>query len=292
MYELAQAGERTHYVNCPSRVGIYRLNERDVCLIDSGNDKEAARRILKSLNERDWSVHTIVNTHSHADHIGGNAFLQERTGCGIFAPDVDAALAKYPIIKPSFLYGGRPFKKLRGKFLFAAPSNVKQLTSTDLPGGIRSERLDGHSFSQIALCTPDDVWFIGDALASETVLKKYHVPFLYDVERYLASLDKLETLEGKFFIPSHADPLEDVHALAEINRRKIFDIEGQIESICRMPQPFDEILKGIFDTYCLEMNVEQYVLVGSTIRSFLSYLLDAGRLDIRTEENRLLWHTV
>ena len=37
------------------------------------------------------------------------------------------------------------------------------------------------------------------------------------------------------------------------------------------------------------MNFEQYVLVGSTVRSYLSWLKDSGRLAADFEDNMLLW---
>ena len=37
------------------------------------------------------------------------------------------------------------------------------------------------------------------------------------------------------------------------------------------------------------MSFEQYVLVGSTVRSYLSWLKDTGRLSVRFENNLLLW---
>jgi hypothetical protein len=37
------------------------------------------------------------------------------------------------------------------------------------------------------------------------------------------------------------------------------------------------------------MDWNQYVLVGSTLRSYLAYLLDQGRLSAEFVENRLLW---
>ena len=40
------------------------------------------------------------------------------------------------------------------------------------------------------------------------------------------------------------------------------------------------------------MDMNQYVLVGSTLRSYLSYLLDTGRMTATCSDNRLLWAPV
>ena len=37
------------------------------------------------------------------------------------------------------------------------------------------------------------------------------------------------------------------------------------------------------------MTFEQYVLVGSTVKSYLAWLKDTGRLTALFEDNRLLW---
>ena len=37
------------------------------------------------------------------------------------------------------------------------------------------------------------------------------------------------------------------------------------------------------------MNFEQYVLVGSTVRSYLSWLKDTGKLSAQFENSLLLW---
>lgn len=52
---------------------------------------------------------------------------------------------------------------------------------------------------------------------------------------------------------------------------------------------FEQLLERLFADYGLTMNFEQYVLVGSTVRSYLSYLKDQGRLTAEFSENRLLW---
>ena len=40
----------------------------------------------------------------------------------------------------------------------------------------------------------------------------------------------------------------------------------------------ERILQEVFRGYRLSMNFEQYVLVGSTVRSYLSWLKDNGKL--------------
>ena len=83
MYELIEAGARTFYFDAPAKVGAYLLPDNGVLLIDSGSDKDAAKKILRICAEKGWTVSAILATHSHADHIGGNQVIQNKTGCPI-----------------------------------------------------------------------------------------------------------------------------------------------------------------------------------------------------------------
>ena len=49
------------------------------------------------------------------------------------------------------------------------------------------------------------------------------------------------------------------------------------------------ILQTLFTDLGLTMNFEQYVLVGSTVRSYLAWLKDSGRLSCSFENGMLLW---
>ena len=40
------------------------------------------------------------------------------------------------------------------------------------------------------------------------------------------------------------------------------------------------------------MSFEQYVLVGSTVRSYLAWLKDTGRLNSLFDKNMLLWQRI
>ena len=79
--ELIQLGEHTWYVPGHVNVGYYEENGHGY-LIDSGLDDDQGRKLLKLLNEtRNVPLRAIVNTHSNADHIGANAFIQKRANC-------------------------------------------------------------------------------------------------------------------------------------------------------------------------------------------------------------------
>ena len=108
MYELVQVGQQTYYINAPVKIGLYLESEDQVWLIDSGNDKDAGRKIRQILDKQSWKLKAILNTHSNADHIGGNQYLQKQTGCKIYAPGIDCAFTRHPLLEPSFLYGGCP----------------------------------------------------------------------------------------------------------------------------------------------------------------------------------------
>ena len=48
-------------------------------------DPTEAEPVLAVLKRRGWKLHYILNTHHHADHVGGNLMLKAETGCRIIA---------------------------------------------------------------------------------------------------------------------------------------------------------------------------------------------------------------
>ncbi|WP_411678255.1 MBL fold metallo-hydrolase [Caproicibacter sp.] len=289
MYELIQAGERTFYLECPAKIGIFLEDPEHVWLIDSGNDKKAGKKVLKVLDSRGWALSGIINTHSNADHIGGNSLLQKRTGCKIYSTGLENAFTEYPVLEPSFLYGGYPCRQLRSKFLMAEPCKPTGTVEEFLPAGMEFFRLGGHFFDMIGLKTADGVCFLADCLFGETIITKYHLNFIYNVAEYLRTLDRVEQMKAELFVPAHAPAVKDIRPLVQINRDKVHEIAGKITSFCEPPSSFEEILRHIFDFYSLKMTFEQYALVGSTVRSYLSYLQDTEKLQAIFSENRMLY---
>lgn len=286
--ELIKVGEKTYYIKNPTNIGVYKIDEENVYLIDSGNDKDAGKKILKIIEEQGWKVKGIINTHSNADHIGGNKLIQDRTNCDIYTYNIEKSFTEYPILESSFLYGGYPFKDIRNKFLLAKESIVKQIDN-NLPEGLEYFILRGHFFDMIGIKTSDNVYFLADSLFSEETITKYHLFFIYDVKEFLNTLDNLKELNGAMYIPSHCEATSDITELIELNKNKVNEIINSIYDFCEKEVTFEDILKLVFDKYSLIMNANQYILVGSTIKSYLSYLYDENKITYEFEDNKMIW---
>ena len=77
-----------------------------------------------------------------------------------------------------------------------------------------------------------------------------------------------------------------------MNKEKITEICNKILNYCNEYQTFEQILKYIFDIYGLTMNSNQYILIGSTIKSYLSYLYDNSKISYEFKDNIMYWRTI
>ena len=289
MYELIQVSGNSYYIQSPAKIGLVKICDAEVCLIDSGNDKDAGKKVRRILEENGWTLKAIFNTHSHADHIGGNKYLQTQTGCEIYAPGIEQYFTCAPVLEPAFLYGACPAKELRHKFLMAQESGAKPLTETVLPEGWQIIPLPGHSFDMIGVRTPDDVVYLADCLSSKETIDKYKIGFIYDVGAYLETLKAVKEMKAKMFVPSHAAPAEDIAQLAQYNIDKVLEVADKIVELCEEPVSFEELLKKLFEEYELVMTFEQHALVGSTVRSYLTWLKECGRITSQIDDNVMVY---
>ena len=303
MYELIHVKGNSYYIQSPAKIGLYKVSDEEVVIIDSGNDKDAGRKVRQVLDREGWKLRAIYNTHSNADHIGGNQYLQKQTGCKIYAPGIEADFTNHTILEPAFLYGGFPPKDLRHKFLMSQESECEYLTNENIPDGFEIIELPGHFFDMVGFRTPDNVVYLADCLSSKATLDKYGIGFIYDIAAYIETLEMVKEMKADVFVPAHADAAETIAELAQLNIDKVNEIADNIVHILSESQnacgaavcenktglTFEIILKKLFEHYNLVMNFEQYVLIGSTVKSYLSYLKDQGRITASFENNMLIW---
>lgn len=289
MYELIRLSEHDYYMDCPAKVGLVKISDREVVAIDSGSDKSPAKKLLGHIEANGWKLTAVFNTHSHADHIGGNRLLQERTGCRLFAPGLEAVYSCHPELEPMTLWGGMPFRELKGKFLMAPASGTELLTEDVLPEGMSVIPLPGHSMDMAGFRTADGNVFLADCLSSEETLQKYGIGYLWDPGAFVETLEQVKMMEAGWFVPAHAPVTQDISDLCRINIDAVLDTADRILSFLTEPLTFEEILRKLFCSYGLSMNAQQYVLIGSTLRSYLSWLLSEEKITFSFADAQMLY---
>lgn len=289
MYELIQLAQNSYYFECPAKIGIFRIGENEVIAIDSGSDKDAAKKVLRVLKGNGWTLRAVYNTHSHADHIGGNKYLQDQSRCRIFAPGIECDFTNHPILEPALLYGGYPPRDLHHKFLMAQPSAAEPLSEAVLPEGLSTIALPGHSYDMVGFRTEDDVIYLADCLSARDTLEKYGIGYLVDVEAYLKTLETVKTMQAKCFVPAHAPACEEIAPLAQYNIDAVMHAGETIIGLCTEPVSFDMLLKGLFEAYGMKMSMQQHVLIGSTLKSYLTWLENGSQVEHFIEDNMLFW---
>lgn len=284
MYELIKLGDRTWYMAAPCNVGFWLSGAGEVCMIDAGGDKSAAQRALEHIQREGWKLSAVYLTHSHADHCGGAAYLHEQTGCSVYAPGVCAAAVTHSFLTAVTLYGGHTTAEMAGRLLVPPSCPCSELSADSMPQGLSFERLDGHDMAHCGYLTADGVWFTGDAVISEQALEKHRISFLHDVAEHLRTLDKLSMLHaerrlrGSLFVPAHDEPLSDISRLVEVNRSAVLEVAEDIKKMCDLPATIDEVIERSLEKYHIRLYLMQYLLVGQTVRSHISRLLELGEL--------------
>lgn len=278
------------WVACgPVNIGAYVENGEAV-LIDSGNDSSSGRKILRLAQEKEWKIKLIINTHFHADHVGGNAFIQKRTGCGIAASEKEAPFINMPEMEPEILWSGRAPKAISNKFLQAEPSMVTMILEPDSfikKFSLKITPLPGHAHGQIGVTTPDNVFFTADSVISERILNKYGIPFTADYCNAMSTFDKLEQSHADFFVPSHGDICKEITETVIANRRCLSVLKDEILEICSESSTKDDIVGKLASMHSLDMNISQYVLIQSTVAAILSPIIDSGEIVCSFERGTL-----
>ena len=152
--------------------------------IDTGC-AHTAQQLISAL--KDWPVEQVVNTHSHEDHIGANAEVQERFGCPIRAhPDA------LPILHNPRLQPLQPYRRIF--WGWPKPSRGEAIGEWVETQQFRFQVIHtpGHSPDSLCLFEPEQGWlFSGDTYVGgkDRALRQG-----YDIYGIIASLKKLAEL--------------------------------------------------------------------------------------------------
>ncbi len=290
--ELHKLKGNTYYIDgVTTNIGVYKLTDNDVCLIDTGF-ANVGPRIYEILKENNWDLKYIINTHCHADHIGANKYLMNMyPNCQMITSQIERAFARDDKLDIGFLYGGYPLDCFDTP-LMHIDEQKDILHLSKLPNGITSFRLKGHHYDMVGYKTSDDVYFVADAIGNKDTIYKEHILLIYDVQGYLDSLHMINSLNGNFIVPSHSEPTKNITELVKTNVAKINEIIDLILRLLETPRTLENLVKSIFDYYKIRISYNKLLLITSTVRSYLAYLYRLKLISTKFEDNYLYYYKI
>jgi glyoxylase-like metal-dependent hydrolase (beta-lactamase superfamily II) len=286
--------ERVGYIPGAVNVGVVRAAGDRYILIDTGLNDTSGKKAVKAIQELGGTVAAIVTTHAHADHFGANATVVKRTGAKVFAPAIDEAVLRYPILQPSLLYAGAdPPSTLRGRFLLADASPVDYVIPNEdfevegIPIEVIS--LAGHSPNQLGFKV-DGVFFSADVALPESALEKYRIPYLYAVGDHLDAIETAASVEADWVVPGHGAVSPSIEDALALNRNLVLDVADRVLEFASVPSSAGDLMAKVLQSYDAPVSDHTaYFLLQPTIYAFLSYLHAQGTIDSGVESFQTLW---
>ena len=285
--------ERVAFVPGAVNVGVIKSGG-EAAVVDTGLDKDSGRAIRKALEDEGLTLKAIINTHSHADHYGGNDYLTRNLGAEVYAPEVEAGIIANPILEPLYLFhGAAPIGSLRNRFVMAKPSPVHHIIqpgeATIIGRELEIVPLPGHSPNQVGvLC--DGVLFCADTVFSGRVIDKYRVPVVQDVGSHLETLERLMNTRHGLYVPSHTEPVGDIRPLAQLNLDTTNRILDDVYEVLDEPKTSEQVQAELCTLYGLDLDVvQQYYLVHTTVMAYLGHLHETKRIKAELKGNNLYW---
>ncbi len=260
------------------------IEDEEAALVDSGYVTHAAQTLAlveKALDGR--RLTRLINTHSHSDHIGGNAALKHATGCRVLVPaGMAATIAEWDeealLLSPL----GQQAARFQHDATLAAGDRLTL-------GGLEWQALavPGHDMDALAYFNADQgILISGDALWQDGFGVIFAELLGGDGLRTTRqTLDMLAALPIRAVIPGHGAPFADIGESFERAYSRLAGFESSIERLAR------HALKVMLVFYLLEKRRVQRRELPGLIASLSFPRSVAARYLAMDEEETAEWLT-
>lgn len=205
-------------------------------IIDSGYVSHAAQTVAlveRALDGR--RLERLINTHSHSDHIGGNAVLQQVFGCQVIVPaGIDATIAEWDEAALLLSPLGQRAARFQHDRLLAAGDNFGFGGLTWQAHAVPGHDMDAlafHNAEKRLLISGDALWRDGFGVVFSELLGQAGEGGGLAATR--ATLDRLARLPVDVVIPGHGAPFVEVEEAFACAYRRLAAFEQNIERLAR-----------------------------------------------------------
>jgi len=261
-----------------SYVPFYKINERDIILLDTGHIYER-EKLETALEENDFNIKGILNSHGHPDH----QYFKGKYNCIIAAPMYEAQICSSAMNLKAY-YNNNTLTEIKeqyGYMLFETDIYIsdKQNEINFCGVNFKIMHTPGHSPSHICITTPDNVGYVADALISYEMIESAKIPFDFVLLEDLKSKDKLLSFDCDRFIVAHKGIYDDITNLTADNIAFYIHRAEKTYELINGKMTMGEIVKEACKSFGLKLNnIYKYDLISRMLRCHVDYLYETGRI--------------
>lgn len=239
--------ERVHRIEIPipfplQTVNVYLIDDAPVTLVDAGiktrTSFDTLKKALEALGVDLRSIERILLTHGHIDHYGLAKQVASLSGARVYLHEIDygrirSILHALGFLKTVLLRNGIPEAMVEEalRYIESAQSLADPLEEAfflvdgdSVPFRSmtwKAIHCPGHSPGLLCYYWPEErILFSGDHLLKEITpnpilnVPEPRLPFRYpSLKQYLASLERIATMDVALLLPAHGEEVTDVKGL-------------------------------------------------------------------------------
>lgn len=299
--DLNNINKNTFYIKGGTNTGVYITKNNECILIDPGLSGLRPKSIVKLLQLKNLTPIAIINTHEHDDHYAGSKYIIDMyPNIKTYSSEHAKLNIENPELFTKYILSGRSNKILDNKFRMKSTEKVN-IDYVVEEGELCIEnskftiyKLNGHTSGSIGILTEDKVFFVGDLLVGEKMLEKYDFLFMYDIEEYFKSLEKVKHVDYDYMMVGHSLDIMDKQKSLEViekHKQAMYKYMKQVLEILETPSTVEEILSEIITYNNLSCNYVEYHFFKSSLVSLISYFVNLDKVTYKIEKGKLLYYT-
>lgn len=274
-----------------ARIPFYKLNDRDIIMIDSGIPSDGPG-ILECLQQANLNVKAVLTSHRHPDHVGNHLLLRKTFGATLYAGRFTTAACADAMCQLESYAGSISYRRiLRGMNNKMIPDVIMEGSADSVEvEGIRFPMLHfpGHCAEHIGFVTPDNVAYLSDVILSEHIVTKLRTTYCTCVELDLESKAKAASLRYDRYILAHNEVCDSVEKLALLNRDILYSKTELLASLAEDYVSFEELVRRFMIYTGNDMSsIHKIRGTRRNVQVLMDYLLDTEVLTCRARDGVL-----
>lgn len=286
--KLTQVKGNTWVLEGWELIPFYKVDESHCILLDTGLAEER-EEIEETLLAAGMTPIGILGSHVHTDHSINHSYFRGKYQIPVALPVGEAGLCANVLDLKAYFFMLSSATARAEVADMVCPADVL-IGQTDGPVdfcGVTFQIIHtpGHSPDHIAVVTPDDVCYVGDAMLSGDELRA-KLPYAFDHRSAADSRSRLRELSCGRYIVAHRGVYDRIDDIIDRNEELTARREADVLDCIDGEMTMDQIQAAV----CARLSIragspQKAALMERNVRCYVEALLDEGRLELATRDS-------